>query len=1219
MANETANYVFLPWVRQGAAAGIQTPDNPDNSANADPAGVVTVEATLQVNGAHPVTRTVRLHGPGDVTGIDPQQVIRTEPRHLAQDFEPNYFPAIEFDRPDFPWLFTPAKAAADGRLRPWLCLVVVRKQGGGTLRTGPGQLLPVLETRIDELPELSESWAWAHAQVAGSPKEDLGSALGGDPALTLSRLLCPRRLDPNTEYLACVVPAFDLGRKAGLGEKITAEDEKKPLQLAWPPKPGPPPDVVKLPVYYHWEFRTGTGGDFEALVSLLTPPSIPEEHVQRLGKRTIDISQSGIPLPPGTTLEFEGALRVQETKEAEWPEATRAPFQSKLVEILNAPWLAMKNVDREPLLGPPIYGCWQANQHIVEVAPQPPAVLPSPPWLHELNLDPRYRAAAALGTLVVQDQQEQLVAAAWEQLGEIQRINQMQRQAQLARAVNGVFHAKHLANFSPDQLLNVVAPAQSRLVVAAAGPVVATAGPPVAAAGPSNGKARTMLAHSIAQSALPDRAVSAPMRRLTNPRGAISVRFQQTTRPIAMVARLNTAESLVPSQRKPAGWVTINRVSDQPEAGLTQAIRFERISSALDSERKLSKFNVAAEGNTANLPSALADATASQPGSPDSPAAAVFRQAAQDHQDYLNQSVFRTIWQTYRFVFSGGNGIIYGVDHRDRLLFYRDQAQGGTSEVALPAVIGQDKWRQFKFVFSGGNGDIYGVDPTGQLLLFHDQAQNGTGVVANHEVIGPPDFGAYVFLFSGGNGILYAVNDLGQLVFYRDRIHVPSGDPIGQGGWQEFKFVFSGGDGIIYAVNQQGQLLFFRDENRDGRTGKLDVDDGHIIGEGWQDFKFLFSGGDGIIYAVDELGQLLITRDQTQDGTGTVALPTPVDSIDSHFRQPLLDLPKTKAALLQNLDPAKTIQAKAKASFTVSDGAPQNGNGFPAANDLQQGGDPLEPLQDSPVFPQPMYEVLRDLSQEFLFPGLEHIPPNSVILLEPNGRFVESFLVGLNAELSRELLWRGFPANLRSTYFRQFWDGVEPDIQAINEWENTGLGQNSQSNKNLVLLIRGELLRRYPNTVIYAVKAVSRQELSRDPGEESHPIFRGTLKPDITFLGFPLTRKQVIGDNATDDPGWFFVIQEQPTEPRFGLDAANFEGVLTSPTAWSDLSWRHFAETTEELKALSHVSAKALPKTVTDGEIDKVRWGKNAAHQAFITWQRPVRVAIHASQLIPEG
>ena len=36
--------------------------------------------------------------------------------------------------------------------------------------------------------------------------------------------------------------------------------------------------------------------------------------------------------------------------------------------------------------------------------------------------------------------------------------------------------------------------------------------------------------------------------------------------------------------------------------------------------------------------------------------------------------------------------------------------------------------------------------------------------------------------------------------------------------------------------------------------------------------------------------------------------------------------------------------------------------------------------------------------------------------------------------------------------------------------------------------------------------------------------------PDIAFVGFELTAEQ-----AKNNPGWFFVLQEQPTEPRFKL------------------------------------------------------------------------------------
>ena len=273
-----------------------------------------------------------------------------------------------------------------------------------------------------------------------------------------------------------------------------------------------------------------------------------------------------------------------------------------------------------------------------------------------------------------------------------------------------------------------------------------------------------------------------------------------------------------------------------------------------------------------------------------------------------------------------------------------------------------------------------------------------------------------------------------------------------------------------------------------------------------------------------------------------------------------------------------------------------------------------------------MYEALRDLSQDFLFPGLEHVLPNTVTLLETNPRFVESFLVGLNAEMSSELLWRNYPTDQRGTYFRQFWDTSardEQDIEKISKWGNVALGKNARASGKLVLLLRGELLRRYPNSVIYAVRAVktgAQLDLSRKPEDERHPLFRGTLKPDVTFVGFNLTDTEAVGKPPNDPNGWFFVIQQQPTEPCFGMDVADFKKPppsLTTPGAtWNDLSWRHLAKTEEELKALSHASVKnALPVSV----IKEVAWGRSSAHQAYITLQRPVRIAIHAREMIKQG
>jgi len=314
-----------------------------------------------------------------------------------------------------------------------------------------------------------------------------------------------------------------------------------------------------------------------------------------------------------------------------------------------------------------------------------------------------------------------------------------------------------------------------------------------------------------------------------------------------------------------------------------------------------------------------------------------------------------------------------------------------------------------------------------------------------------------------------------------------------------------------------------------------------------------------------------------------------------------------KEKLLQSVHPEKTIFARVHAT----DGA-------------ETPGDRLEPILDAPEFPQPMYEGLRDLSQDFLFSGLEQVPVNTVTVLETNPAFVESFMVGLNAEMSHELLWRDYPTDQRGTYFRQFWDTAvaavpQLDMLEISEWQNNHLGDSLPRGRgNLVLLIRGDLLLRYPNSVIYAVAAEKTGGglgLSTRPADELPPIFRGTLKPDVTFLGFQLTEDAALGKDPNHPDGWFFVIQEQPTEPRFGMDVAEFVKPPQPPplNAWDDLSWRHLVGSEAELKAMSHASVKTVLPNVP-----KARWGNNSnsAHHAYITLQRPVRIAIHAKQMI---
>jgi hypothetical protein len=259
-------------------------------------------------------------------------------------------------------------------------------------------------------------------------------------------------------------------------------------------------------------------------------------------------------------------------------------------------------------------------------------------------------------------------------------------------------------------------------------------------------------------------------------------------------------------------------------------------------------------------------------------------------------------------------------------------------------------------------------------------------------------------------------------------------------------------------------------------------------------------------------------------------------------------------------------------------------------------------------------------------------------------------MAGLNHEMSRELLWREFPTDQRGTYFRQFWDVSDNiqeqdqekkyDIKKMPEWKKE-LGTHSPreitppASAYLVLLIRGELLKKYPNTQVYAQKAEF-----KDPGNPDAPraladaaidsnlkvpVFMAELDPDIYLFGFDLDADEAKGDSEdATKPGWFFVLRERPGQIRFGLDdwtPVNPEDPdfpTGDPANWNDLSWEHLVNNATELNSY-HVNALHPFSAGTGSENSPLAvWGKNAADMAYILYQNPVLFARHAQEMLPD-
>jgi hypothetical protein len=870
-----ADLIFLPWVRRGAASAVGRPD----PLGPDLPGVASTTATVRLNAAEPIRQTVRVMGPGHALGLQPGQIIRTDPVRYSRSFEANYFPLIEFDEPSLPWLFTPATANNQRRLRPWLCLVVIGKQEG--VRLDPPRLgsLPILRIGrpadpAAELPDLNDSWAWAHAQVTAERDADQATVralLDERPERSLSRLVCGRILAPHTEYLACVVPTFELGRRAGLGLEITSADESR-LDPAW--TLGPELTDVELPVYHHWEFATADGGDFQSLALMLKARPLPEG----VGRRPIDVSASGVdsPVPPGTELGLGGALRPIGSAPAAWPsEAAHRAFQAELAELLNAPdALGPDN----PLLAPPRYGSVQSGLDTLHTTS-------ATRWYEQLNLDPLARIAAAFGTQVIQEQQEALVAAAWQQTADLRAANRIRRHAQLGRAMAGSLLARHLSRMAPDTGLQVIAPAQARLSRIA-----------------EANRTDTGLVALLAATGLPPSAFGTPLRRIGRPQGAINRR--------------------------------LGRLEAQPAVPSVRPVRAR-------TNRMLTRL---------------------------APAVLVLRRRVVEPGPATIERVARTLNPP------------------------RDDLRWGDATAVA----------------------VHGTPPRPEFRL--------------------EDF-----------------------VIVRDP--PPSPDPPLP-------------PPILPPPRDSREAAAFR-----------------------------------------RAAERHLTRFDPPRPP-PVRVPAPKLDLSAAFDESLiLAAPATifVARIVQLIHPGATVPTD---------------------------DDALVETLLSPYFPQPMSTSLNDLGQHLLLPGLDGVPPNTVVPLETDSAFVAAFMAGLNHEFGRELLWREFPAVAGATFFDRFFDnGVAPaaeaDVAPIAAWGDRELKDVSGGPERFVMLIRSELLRRYPHAVIYAVKP------GADPSApgRSDPIFAGGMEPDVRYFGFNLTPEQF--------RDWTLVIQEQPTAPRFGVEVDTDTGAAS--------------------------------------------------------------------------
>jgi hypothetical protein len=404
---------FLPWLRRGLGL---TLTNRDPGSGALPRNA-PIQAQVEINDDDTAVATLSLRPVDHATGIDPTQIVRRYPSPSSVDAEHGYFPLVDISAPDLPWVLTPAAPNDDaddpdspGRLRPWVVLVCVEESAAELVPGADGRPARLF-VNAAQLPDLAESFAWAHVQSA-VPRKDVVPSLSDNPGAVLARLVCPRRLAPNTRYRVAIVAAF------------AAEDDT--VVPAWPRAEGD----EELIVYDTWTMSTGEAGSFEELCERLGPVDDPN---LILGLHRTDVTELGPvdPWPKGTkrvVVDYAGAMWDTNVQPADLGPLTDDFANDVIPLLLLADDRAELELDDpDPVVTPPYYGIFAAR----------PKGVPRSGWLHDLNLDPNHRAAAGLGAEIVRIHQERFMAMAWQQAGQLRETNRQlsftRLQAEVAR------------------------------------------------------------------------------------------------------------------------------------------------------------------------------------------------------------------------------------------------------------------------------------------------------------------------------------------------------------------------------------------------------------------------------------------------------------------------------------------------------------------------------------------------------------------------------------------------------------------------------------------------------------------------------------------------------------------------------------------------------------------------------------------------------------------
>ena len=457
MSNGTIT--FLPWIRFGMSNKIPNSDYIINSgtATSDKRAKINIKLNLKrykvdnTDDTEEIAKVLELISAGEVLSLNQEEVIKVNPSAGEREFDFNHLAFIEFKAPDLPWRYTPAaptlpepgKSDSYLRIRPWLTLIVLKENEFSRLPFN-GYCCPIELTNDGKQPGIfpphDQMWAWAHVHVNKELEEtniedkelELKQLYENDKSVAYSRLICPKRLEKATEYHAFLVPTFEAGRLIGLKRSYSGGGLDPAWQYASSLLTTISNDFV-YPVYYEWTFQTSDSASFESLARRIKPSVIAEANPFSINISSAHPILAGVaPVLAKPDIEAPTILALTDQQPPEEWDLEQNQFVTKLQDYLNTSQnnLISPNLVGDPVISPPMYGRWHARVNSLD---SPSTGYASDlNWIHELNLDPRFRLMAGIGVELIKKHQETLMQKAWQDIKHVMDLNKGIRMMQLS-------------------------------------------------------------------------------------------------------------------------------------------------------------------------------------------------------------------------------------------------------------------------------------------------------------------------------------------------------------------------------------------------------------------------------------------------------------------------------------------------------------------------------------------------------------------------------------------------------------------------------------------------------------------------------------------------------------------------------------------------------------------------------------------------------------------